>query len=283
MSASVPTTQSPEPNAKLRLTRRIVVFDSGLGGLSVVPSLRQHWPEVQIRAVADSAHAPYGERDTGWLVQRCRTVAAMMATWNADGWLLACNTATAAAAEVLRAEYPRWPIIGMEPAIKPAVALTQKGCIGVMATASTLQSPRFNGLVRRYANHIQVVPQECSGLAWAIERGDDGDINRLIDLYTEPLVCAGVDVVVLGCTHYPLVRSAIQARLGRAVQLVDTSEAVARRTIEQVNLHPRMETPVADPSVDHWPPLSLWTSGDPSTVQAVADRWLGLTIPVQAF
>jgi glutamate racemase len=206
------------------------VFDSGVGGLSVLRELRRVLPGQTLRYLADSGHAPYGERDAAHVIERSMRVVSHLVAHGAQAIVIACNTATAVAASQLRAAWPQLPFIGVEPGIKPALALSRSGRIGVMATSATLSSDKFRRLVSAHGAGQFIHLQACVGLAAAIERGelDAPDLLALIDTHCQPLRKAAVDTVVLGCTHYPFVQATIQAALGPSVQIVDTAVAVAR-------------------------------------------------------
>ena len=191
--------------------------------------------------------------------------------------VLACNSATAAAAAALRARYPQWPIVGIEPGVKPAVLQSPTGRIGVMATTATLRSPRYARLLTEHGLGAQVLAQACTGLAMAIERGAADEIARLVALHTAPLKRAQVDTVVLGCTHYPFARPWIEAAMGPGVRIVDTAEAGARHTAQLMKSQaPGLSTPMADtPRGDEF-----WTSGPPEGLASFAEHWLGWRIRV---
>lgn len=246
---------------------RIGVFDSGVGGLSVLRALHRYLPRATLLYAADSGHAPYGERDAAYVVARSRAMTAHLLSQGAQLLVVACNTATAAAIDTLRADHPDLPIVGVEPGIKPAIALTRNRRVGVMATHATLASERFRRLVATHAGGASLHLQACSGLARAIERGrpDSIEVAGLVEEHTAPLRAAGVDTVVLGCTHYPFAAPLIAAALGPEVTLVDTAEAVARQAL-------RLAT--ALPAQGAAAPAGLWTSGDPNHLRAVAQRWL---------
>lgn len=255
----------------------IGVFDSGLGGLSVLRALRHSLPQARLSYFADSGHAPYGERDAGFVANRSARAARFLQAQGAQMLVIACNTATAAAVASLRQAMPHWPIVGLEPGIKPALGLTRCGHVGVMATQGTLQSPRFVTLRNRMAAAAPGVRfhlQACVGLAQAIEQHalDGPQVGECIDQHAAPLREAGCDVVVLGCTHYPLVAGRIQAALGHGVRLVDTADAVARRTAALAAALPAQ-------SVDAG--CMLWTTGDARRLQEAAERWVGIRAPVQ--
>jgi glutamate racemase len=209
----------------------IGVFDSGVGGLSVLKALHQRLPAHDLLYVADSGHAPYGERSDEFITDRTHRIASHLLAQGAKLLVIACNTATAVAAASLRERWPELPIVAVEPGIKPAVGLTRNGHIGVMATPATLRSEKFRRLLTAHGAGIEVHLQPCPGLAGLIEHGngDDPALLALIDQFSQPLKQAGVDTVVLGCTHYPFVAEQIHAAFGRGVQLVDTADAVARQ------------------------------------------------------
>ncbi|MDO8375399.1 MAG: glutamate racemase, partial [Polaromonas sp.] len=188
--------------------RPIGVFDSGVGGLSILKALRAELPHEDLVYVADSGHAPYGERDDAHVINRSKVITAhLLAQYHIKALVIACNTATAAAIHLLRQEHPDLPIIGVEPALKPAIALSRTKHIGVMATRGTLNSQKFQALLAGLADQAQFICQPCDGLADAIERHDTGNILELCRRYTGAMGQYGsqageIDTLVLGCTHY---------------------------------------------------------------------------------
>lgn len=255
----------------------IGIFDSGLGGLTVLRALQARLPAEDFLYFADTRFLPYGDRPQAFLRERGKLVAAALAARGAKALVVACNTATAAAAEAIRA-HVTLPVVALEPAVKPASALTRNGVVGVMATTLTLASPRFERLVVSHANHLRVVPQPCPGLAEAIEihGPDSAEVVSLLDRFVAPLVVAGVDVVVLGCTHYPWVAAAIAARLPAGTQIVDTGEAVARQ-LERVLLAADLVDLQGGGKGD----LLLATSGALAQVNATAARLWGERLVVE--
>jgi glutamate racemase len=253
------------------------VFDSGVGGLSVLRALHRHLPRSRLLYAADSGYAPYGERDERYVIERSRVLTAHLLREGAQLIVVACNTATAAAVRALREEHPGVQFVGVEPGIKPAIALSRNGRIGVMATRGTLASDKFRQLVSSHAQGAQLHLQACAGLAHAIEAGDadSAEVLALVDRYTAPLLEADVDTVVLGCTHYPFVAQHIQKALGAEVRLVDTADAVARRAQQLAT-----SLQAAIDSVPHQT-ARLWTTGDLSTLKLVAGRWLGFEAETQ--
>lgn len=212
------------------MTHPIAVFDSGLGGLTVLRALRARLPQEDFFYFADTRFLPYGDRPESFLKERGVLIARALEQRGAKALVIACNTATAAAAEAIRAAI-KLPVVALEPGVKPAVALTKSGVIGVLATTRTLHSERFQRLVGQHAAGYRVIAQACPGLAEAIEQtgADSPQVAALLDGFVAPLAAAGADVVVLGCTHYPLVAEAIAARLPAGVKLLDTGEPVARQ------------------------------------------------------
>jgi len=233
----------------------IGVFDSGLGGISVLKEIHRRMPAASLTYVADSAWVPYGSRSEEFIRRRARSLTAFLEEDGADIVVVACNTATAAAVPLLRETF-HVLVVGMEPAVKPATAATRSGVVGVLATVGTLQSARFAALLDQFGANIQVLTRACPGLVEQVEAGDlDGPETRaLVKQFVAPLVQAGADTLVLGCTHFPFLRPLIQAAAGPDVRVIDTGEAVARR-VEQVAgaLSPRL-TKIAG--------VTFWTSGD---------------------
>ena len=208
----------------------IGVFDSGVGGLSVLREIRRLLPAESLLYVADSGYVPYGEQPSELILERSQRIAEFLLEQGAKALVVACNTATAAAVAQLRARYAV-PIIGMEPAVKPATLASRSGVVGVLATTGTLRSARFAALLDRFAGSVTVLTQPCPGLVECIERGEL-DTERVISLltgYTRPLLDAGCDTLILGCTHYPFLRPVLERMLPADIQLVDTGAAVARQ------------------------------------------------------
>lgn len=217
-------------------TAPIGVFDSGIGGLSVLAALRQALPDEHFVYIGDGGHAPYGERDTPHVLHRAQRLADYLcSSHHAKALVLACNTATAAAVASLRARYPAMPIVGIEPALKPAAAQSASGVVGVMATRSTLASDKFLALLKAQSPTVRFVLQACDGLAAAIEQADRASIESLSARYVNALGQnadggAHIDTVVLGCTHYALITEVLSRLWGPQVALIDAGPAVARRT-----------------------------------------------------
>lgn len=207
------------------------VFDSGVGGLSVLSEIRSFLPNESLLYVADCGHIPYGEKSAQYIRERCMIIAQFFREQGAKALVLACNTATAAAAAQLREHYPDWPIVGMEPAVKPAAAATRSGVVGVLATTGTLQSAKFAALLDRFAGDVRVVTQPCPGLVELIEAGDlfSPTLRALVQGYVQPLLAEDCDTIILGCTHYPFLKPLLREMIPESVVLIDTGHAVARQ------------------------------------------------------
>ena len=270
---SVSSSPSPRPV-------RIGIFDSGVGGLSVMQAIRARLPHAELLYAADTAYAPYGDRSEEFLCDRSERIARFLCDQGAQMIVVACNTATAAAVARLRAGSPTLPLVGVEPGVKPAVALSAARRVGVLATTRTLASEKFRKLAEAHADGATLVLQPCPGLADAIEAADahGSGLDVLVERYCAPLRDAGVDVAVLGCTHYVFARELFERALP-GVQLVDTAEAIARQTARFAGeLVERGEADAADAPA---PPLRAWSSGSPHVLANFAQRWLGLRVDVQ--
>ncbi len=216
-----------------RLSNRpIGIFDSGVGGLSVWREIVRQLPHEDVLYFADQAHVPYGPRPLSQVREFATAITRFMLHQGVKVIVVACNTASAAALHHLRATFPQVPFVGMEPAIKPAAQQTRSGKVAVIATPATFQGTLFASLLDRFARHVTVLPQVCPGLVEQVEAGlfDSAETEGLLRRYLEPLVAAGADQLVLGCTHYPFLRSTIERIVGPAVQVIDPAPAVARQT-----------------------------------------------------
>lgn len=210
-------------------TDAIGVFDSGVGGLSVLREIRKRLPHEHLIYVADSKYAPYGDNSVEYVQYRSQQIARFLLKKRIKVLVVACNTATAAAVDQLRAQL-NIPIIGLEPAIKPAVKMSKTGVIGVLATQRTINSERLYALAIRYAPQTKVIAQACSGLVEKVEANhlDRYETRRLIKKYTDPLLQQNADTIILGCTHYPFLHNTIRLVIGRDIHLIETGIPVAR-------------------------------------------------------
>jgi glutamate racemase len=209
----------------------IGVFDSGVGGLSVLRALHRRLPAASMIYLGDSAHAPYGERPVAEVLERCERIVAYLASQGATLIVIACNTATVLAVGRLRARWPALVFIGVEPGVKPAALQSRTRRVAVMATPATAASARLRELIAQLASDVHVQVQPCPGLAAAIERGalQGRELHTVLQPCCDAVRAAEVDTVVLGCTHYAFVADAIQAALGADITLIDTATAVAER------------------------------------------------------
>lgn len=213
----------------MNATNPIGVFDSGVGGLSVLREIRRELPHEELLYVADSGHAPYGDKSTELIEARSIAIVEFLISQHAKAIVVACNTATGVAIETLRTRFTI-PIIAMEPAVKPAAANTRSGVIGVLATSRTIASNNFAKLHERFGADVKILMQACPGLVEQVEIGNlsDDKTRALIARYVQPLLEQGVDTLVLGCTHYPFLAPLIQEIAGSSVAIIDPSAAIAR-------------------------------------------------------
>ncbi|MCC9000587.1 MAG: glutamate racemase [Candidatus Contendobacter sp.] len=254
----------------------IGVFDSGVGGLSVFRRIRADLPDETLLYIADSGHAPYGNKPADFIVRRSFAITEFLLEQGAKAVVVACNTATAAAIAQLRARFDI-PIIGIEPALKPAVAETRSGVVGILATGNTVRSDKFAALLDRHGQHTRVLVQPCPGLADCVEQGElSGPLPRsLLERYLEPLLAQGVDTLVLGCTHYPFLIPLIQRLAGPNVVILDPSPAVAqqlRRRLKLGNLLAESGAPGDE---------RYFTSGQPEQTLPVIRRLLGCPLTLE--
>lgn len=210
----------------------IGVFDSGVGGLSVWREIARQLPNESTVYVADQVHVPYGGRSPAEVRRFCEGITRFLLGQGAKVVVVACNTASAVALYHLRGAFPDVPFVGMEPAVKPAVERTETGVVGVLATEATFQGELFASLLDRYAGDVAVLTQVCPGLVEAVEAGavETPDTEALLRAYLTPLMDAGVDEVVLGCTHYPFLQGAMEGIVGGTASIIDPAPAVARQT-----------------------------------------------------
>lgn len=214
----------------------IGVFDSGVGGLSILDEALRQLPEHDYIYLADSANAPYGEKSSDWIAHRSLVLCRHLANQGCDAIVVACNTATAQAIKQIR-EQLSIPIVGVEPGIKPAAMQSQNHIVGVLATEATLKSNKFNALLETLSNDCYFIKQASAGLVPLIESGNANsqDTLELLAKHLEPIRDAGADTIVLGCTHYPFLRKAIRKLLGDSITLIDTSDAVVRQLKRQID------------------------------------------------
>ncbi len=214
------------------------IFDSGLGGLTVWQAIKQLEPDLPCLYLADHAHLPYGPRGQDEILRLARQITRQLLAHGAGLIVIACNTASAAALDTLRDEFPATPFVGMEPAVKPAALHTRSGVVGLMATRGTLEGRLLRQTAQRFAGHVEIVSSECPGLAEAIENGvDDAALMPQLHTHTAQMRARGADTIVLGCTHYPLIQPQLGQLLGPQVRLLDPAPAVARQALRLWQAH----------------------------------------------
>lgn len=245
---SPPADRPPPSNAPLPCradaAAPIGLFDSGLGGLSVWREIVRQLPAESTIYFADRAHVPYGGRQPQEIRHYCEAICGCLVEAGCKAIIVACNTASAVALHHLRECFPGTLLLGLEPAVKPAVARTHSGVVGVMATPATFQGRLYRATVGRHASSVRVVEQVCLGLADRVEAGElaGPSTEQLLQGFLNPMLAAGVDTIVLGCTHYPFVIETIRRLVGPAVQVIDPAPAVARHLGSLLH-HYGMEAP----------------------------------------
>jgi len=252
----------------------IGVFDSGVGGLSVLAHIRQRLPYETLVYVADSKYMPYGCKPEQVIQQRCMEIANFFDSRQCKAIVVACNTATAAAVSQMRATYS-FPVIGMEPAVKPAVQHSKSRVIGVLATRGTLGSEKFNRLASRFSQQAKVIVQPCPGLVERIEAGDLASEKTRVMLasFLSPLMHQGMDTLVLGCTHYPFIMPLIRDMIGEDIAVMDSGDAIARELEKQLRHRGLL-------SEQQGVPTAFWSSSETSASAAMMSRLWGDAIMV---
>ncbi len=250
----------------------IGVYDSGVGGLSVLRAIHNQLPSEATLYFADQAKVPYGERPLEEVRQLAEGVTRMLMSQGAKLIVIACNTASAAALKHLRALYPEFPFVGMEPAVKPAAEQTLSGKVGVLATPSTFQGELYASVVERFAKDVQIYEATCPGLVKQIERGylntylTRGILQRAL----QPMLAEGVDTLVMGCTHFPFVIPLIRQIAGENVRVIDPAPAIARQTERVLVQNYLLRSSSTEPA--HY----YLTSGDPIRFSRLLEQLLGV-------
>jgi len=249
----------------------IGVFDSGVGGLSVLRAMRQLMPEEPVIYFGDQGHVPYGPRPMQQVRDFSEGITRFLLNQGTKLIVVACNTASAAALHYLRDKFPHISFVGMEPAVKPAAEHTQSGLVGVLATPATFQGALYASVLERFANGVQVLQHTCPGLVGQIEKGDlEGDDTRaILEDALRPMLDRGIDTVVLGCTHYPFVIPLIEQIVGASVRVIDPAPAVAKQAKRLLEAA-RMKRPSGGLAE-----VQLYTSGDRDSFKSLSLRLLG--------
>lgn len=256
----------------------IGVFDSGVGGLSVLRAIRQQIPQQPVIYLADQAHVPYGQRSLLEVRAFSEEITRFLLSQAARLVVVACNAASAAALHHLRLAFPQVLFVGMEPAVKPAAEQTRTGVVGVLATPATFQGELYASVVERFAQGVRLLQDTCPGLVKQIEAGqlDTPATRAILERALIPMLAEKIDTIVLGCTHYPFVIPLIQEIAGPGVRVIDPAPAVARqagRLLQAAGLQ-------ADP-LGALGSVRIYTSADPVALQALLPSLLGCTTPVQ--
>lgn len=248
----------------------IGIFDSGVGGLSVLKAIQQILPGEEIIFLADQAHVPYGPRSLEEVRRFSFAITEYLLNQGAKLIVVACNTASAAALHELRRRYPQTPFVGMEPAVKPAAEQTQTGVVGVLATPATFQGALYASVIERFANGVTVLQDTCPGLVAQIEAGklNEHETRRILKAALDPMLDQGIDTIVLGCTHYPFVIPLIQDITGPKVRVIDPAPAVARQIVRRLEASDQF-----NPDPIRKPPRYL-TTGDPMQLQKLLSEIL---------
>jgi glutamate racemase len=250
----------------------IGVFDSGVGGLSVLRAMRAQLPGEAIIYFGDQGHVPYGPRPLEQIQSFAEGITQFLLSQNAKLIVVACNTASAAALKYLRAKFPAVSFVGMEPAIKPAAEHTETGVVGVLATPATFQGALYASVVERFGAGVELLQSTCPGLVQRIEAGDlDGESTRgILEDALFPMLEKNIDTVVLGCTHYPFVIPLIEEIVGDKVRVIDPAPSVARQTKHLLEAQGMLNPSYARGDI------RFFTSGDaPTTIQSMLPMLLG--------
>jgi len=255
----------------------IGVFDSGVGGLSVLREIRRELPGEDLLYVADSGHAPYGDKSTQLIEARSVAIIEFLLSRHAKAIVVACNTATGAAIATLRTRFSV-PIIAIEPAVKPAAASTKSGVVGVLATSRTLSSDNFAKLTTRFGTNIDILVQACPGLVEQVETGDlsGAKTRALLERYLLPLLERKADTIVLGCTHYPFLVPLIQEITGPSVAIIDPAAAIARELRRRLS-DAGLLSPESRAGTERF-----WTSDTPDKTQPVISQLWRSDVEVQS-
>lgn len=268
----------------------IGVFDSGVGGLSVLRALWDEMPHLPMIYLADQAHVPYGSRTLEQVRQFSVEISRWLIEQGSRLIVVACNTASAAALYSLRKNFPAIPFVGMEPAVKPAVEQTRSGKVGVLATPATFQGELYASVVERFANGVQLLQSTCPGLVDRIESGElnTSETRRILELALHPMLAVDIDTIVLGCTHYPFVIPLIEDITDQSVRVIDPAPAVARQAKRLLQHHYPAEWAgsankhSANTSLHPSTHTSFFTSGEAQKLQTSLQQLLGVNSQVNS-
>jgi glutamate racemase len=263
-------------------TDPIGVFDSGVGGLSVLRAIRRELPAEKIIFLGDQVHVPYGPRRLEEVRRFSEQITRFLIEQGAKLIVVACNTASAAALLTLRNLFPQMPFVGMEPAVKPAAKRTQSGVVGVLATPATFQGELYASVIERFANGVRVLQATCPGLVEQIESGrlEALETRSILESALNPMMRQSIDTIVLGCTHYPFVIPLIQSIVGPQVNVIDPAPAVARQVRRLLSAGEILALE-DHPQAAYQTAIQLYTTGEIEKLQVLMPRLLGESLPVQ--
>ena len=249
----------------------IGIFDSGVGGLSVLRAVRERMPNEAVLYFGDQGHIPYGPRPMEQIRRFSEAITNFLLEKHAKIIVVACNTASAAALKYLREKFPNVQFVGMEPAVKPAAEYTRTGKVGVLATPATFQGELYASVVGRFANGVEIFQNTCDGLVQQVEQGNLGgsETRRILNDALTPMLEQNIDTVVLGCTHYPFVIPLIQEIVGEKVRVIDPAPAVARQVERLLEAGGKKSQTLARERIQ------LITSGNPAALQSLLPKLLG--------
>lgn len=254
----------------------IGVFDSGVGGLSVLRAIRRELPHEHVLYLGDQAHIPYGLRPKAQIKDFAFVITRFLLEHRAKLIVVACNAASAAALHDLRQLFPKVPFVGMEPAVKPAAETTRTGKVGVLATPTTFSGALYASVVERFAQHVEIFKSTCPGLVEQIEAGnlDTPATRQILEDALKPMLAEGIDTIVMGCTHYPFVIPVIESITGPEVRTIDPAPAIARQTRRLMSQRDLLNP---DESKGE---IKFYTSGNPKALNALLPRLMGESGPV---
>lgn len=255
----------------------IGIFDSGVGGISVLRAVREQMPEESVIYFGDQGHIPYGPRPMEQIRDFSEATTRFLLEQGAKIIVVACNTASAAALKYLREKFHDVQFVGMEPAVKPAAEYTHTGKVGVLATPATFQGELYASVVERFANGVELYQNTCNGLVQQVEQGrlNDGETRQILENALQPMLEKNIDTVVLGCTHYPFVIPLIQDIVGENVRVIDPAPAIAKQTARLLEARGLRSNSVSKGNV------KLYTSGDPDALKALLPTLLGESGEIQ--
>ncbi len=253
------------------------VFDSGIGGLSVLREILRQQPHEDVIYIADQSHVPYGPRPISEVERFSEQITRFLRSKDAKLIVVACNTASAAALYHLRELFPDTPFVGMEPAVKPAAEKTQSGVVGVLATPATFQGELYASVIERFAHDVIVLQDTCPGLITRIENGElqARATKRILEKALRPMLARGVDRIVMGCTHYPFVIPLIREIVGPGVEVIDPAPAVARQVGRLLDAHEMHN------GGQKRGKIRFYTTGDPVKLESLLPALAGVQARVE--